>query len=457
MRFCSVIFSALIVVAASAAFAEEFDYEYTPAPADNPLKGLVPYAGEHRELFPHSMEFSYLPLSALVVGERTYDWQPLEDRLDDVAARGHQTVFRIWMEYPGHRDGIPQYLVDQGLIVQEWAYTNTDPFPNQTIRTPDYDDPLLRAALTDFIAALGARFDGDPRIGFITAGLLGAWGEWHTYPRSELFAGRETQQAVLDAYDAAFETTRVLLRYPAGEDHWGYVENASGNFGYHDDSFAFATLETGRSEDNWFFMSLLRAAGETAVNKWQSQPIGGEIRPELWGAIFDEAPGIADAQNFDECVAVTHASWLMDTGMFRGEQPPARVARAIAAVQRMGYEFHVPSAELEVTNTALRLSCHFENRGVAPFYYAWPAECGLAREGEVIASWQTDFDVTELLPDEVLELRTTANIEQLPPGTYQLLLRVANPLAGAPPIRFANTTQDADIAGWLTLATVEVP
>ena len=27
-----------------------------------------------------------------------------------------------------------------------------------------------------------ARYDGDPRIGFVQLGLLGFWGEWHTYP-----------------------------------------------------------------------------------------------------------------------------------------------------------------------------------------------------------------------------------------------------------------------------------
>ncbi len=53
------------------------------------------------------MEFNYLPLSELVVGPDQYDWQPLEKLLDDIASRGHQSVFRIWMEYPGHREGIP--------------------------------------------------------------------------------------------------------------------------------------------------------------------------------------------------------------------------------------------------------------------------------------------------------------------------------------------------------------
>ncbi len=59
-------------------------------------------------------------------------------------------------------------------------------------------------------------------------------------------------------------------------------------FGYHDDSFAWATLETGRKEDDWFFQPALRQAGPEALTKWKSQPIGGEIRPEVWGCVFDK-------------------------------------------------------------------------------------------------------------------------------------------------------------------------
>ena len=61
--------------------------------------------------------------------------------------------------------------------------------------------------LTRFIAELGKRYDGDARIGFITAGLLGTWGEWHTYPRTELMADKSVQNEVLQAYSSAFKKT----------------------------------------------------------------------------------------------------------------------------------------------------------------------------------------------------------------------------------------------------------
>ena len=185
--------SCCLSVALSVSVCAQTSLEYVPAPPDNPLKGLVPYARPHADRFPHSMEFSYLPLSDLMTGPETFNWQPLEDLLNDIASRRKQTVFRIWMEYPGHQEGIPLFLEQDGLQVTEWLYEATEPFPPAKVRTPDYKNQQLRAALKSFIKALGQRYDGDPRIGYITAGLLGVWGEWHNYPRSDLMASKEVQ------------------------------------------------------------------------------------------------------------------------------------------------------------------------------------------------------------------------------------------------------------------------
>ena len=114
------------------------DLKPAPSPASNPLKGLVPYTRPHADRFPHSMEFMYLALSDLMKSEDRFDWQPLEELLDDIASRGNQAVIRIYMEYPGKGKGIPEYLVGQGLKVHTYLNTNTAPFPPKKISTPDY-------------------------------------------------------------------------------------------------------------------------------------------------------------------------------------------------------------------------------------------------------------------------------------------------------------------------------
>ena len=426
---------------------------YTPAPPDNPLKGLVPYARPTPNRFPHSMEFNYLPLSDLMTGPETFNWQPLEDLLNDVASRRKQTIFRIWMEYPAHDDGIPKFLEEAGVKVTQWLNTNTAPFPPQNVRTPDYEDPRLRTALQTFIAALGEKYDGDPRIGYITAGLLGTWGEWHTYPKDELMASKDVQAEVMDAYEKAFHKTPVLLRSPAGENAWAHAPNHRRRLGYHDDSFAWATLDTGRPQDNWFFVPALKAAGPAALEKWKTSPIGGEIRPELWGQIFDEKPSHRQAQDFAQCVQQTHVTWLMDTGMFREKQSRSRINRAIQQVQGMGYEFHIGSAETNrLPGGDVTIRIKVRNTGVAPFYHDWQVELA-AMDGErMVRSYPTEWKIVGLLPEqEPRDWTVRIPSDQVPTATTGFAVRVANPLPGGLPLRFANEENDRLADGWLAL------
>ena len=431
-----------VVFLASFGFSQQPDFRYVPSPADNPLRGLVPYSGDRRDQFPHSMEFNYLPLSELMMGMNQFNWQPVEDLLDEIARRGHQAVIRVWMEYPG-KNGIPKFLVDDGLKVTKWLNTNTDPFPRKNCWTPDYSDPRMRRALTSFIKAFAEKYDGDPRLGFITAGLLGTWGEWHTYPRTELFASKEVQTEVMETFVEHFKTTPVLLRYPAGPDNYHYAPNNHLPLGYHDDSFAWATLDTGKKEDRWFFVPAMEDAG--ATGKWKTQPIGGEIRPEIWGKIFDPYPQHEQAQDFAKCIQQTHATWLMDTGMFSGKQPQARIDRAMAQVQKMGYEFHVSDLVLSRNAEKTHVAVFVKNTGVAPFYYDWKIELAVVDQAGAKRTVPTTWKLTGLLPGEDRQWKIA--LEEV--SVRRIALRVVNPLKGGLPLRFANKNQKGD--GWLVL------
>lgn len=431
--------------------------EYAPAPVDNPLKGLVPYQGDVRSRFPHSMEFNYLAYSKLVKGYNDYDWQPLEHLLDDVASRGHQTVIRIYLEYPGKKEAIPGFLIKDGLKIHRYLNTNTQPLKAAPVETPDYENENLRRSLKGFLKAFGEKYDGDSRIGFVCAGLLGTWGEWHTYPKEELFASKAVQEEVMTAYESAFPTTPVLLRYPAGESNEQYVDNSKRKFGYHDDSFAWATLPSDDTDNQWFYLALLKAAGKNAESKWKQFPIGGEIRPEAWGIVFDQDPRNENVQDFRECVEATHATWLMDSGMFKAKQPSDRIARAKEQVRRMGYEFHVPRVMIHHPNNELiEVALELENRGVAPFYYDWNTEWALLNGGEIEKTFVGSGKINGLLPgDDTRVWRDSLKLSDVKRGRYQLAVRVVNPMSGGKPLCFANKTQDPK-TGWLTLGRVDV-
>jgi Domain of unknown function (DUF4832) len=433
--------------------------EYAPAAVDNPLKGLVPYQGDKRAMFPHSLEFNYLPFAAVVKGYDRFDWQPLEQMLNDISSRGHQAVFRIYLEYPDQKNVVPEFLVKDGLKVYKYLNTNTQPKPPAKVETPDYQNPNLRRSLKAMIAALGKKYDGDPRIGFITAGLLGTWGEWHTYPRQELFASKEVQTEVMDAYAAAFKTTPVLLRYPVGDNQPDKAPNAQRKFGYHDDSFAWNTLDTGKKEDDWFYLPSLKAAGAAAQAKWQTAPIGGEIRPEAWGKVFDEIRRQDEIQDFRQCVQMTHVSWLMDSGMFSEPRDVDRIERAEQEVRQMGYEFHVPTVKIEPVNAGrLPIEVELANRGVAPFYYDWPTEFGIVANQKLMMTFPGNGKLTGLLPgDQTRIWKQVLAVQGLTTGNYQLVMRVVNSLPNGKPLRFANKSQDANLPGWLTLGTFKMP
>ena len=447
----SAIFSRAAVTAAEPVV---FQPAYASGPADNPLKGFVPYAGQGRE-FPHSLEFDYLPLAAVMSGPTNFNWAPMEQLLDSIASRGCQGVLRFYMEYPGKPSGVPEYLVQAGVKVRAWTNTNTQPLPLALDHTPDYEDQRLREALKNFIVALGARYDGDPRIGFITAGLLGTWGEWHCYPHSEWFASKAVQAEVMDAYEAAFRKTPVLLRRPAGDDDDAYASNRRRSFGYHDDSFAWATLDTGGKNEDWFYLPLLRKAGPAALERWRTAPIGGEIRPELWPCLWKKE-GCKEGQDLARCVRETHATWLMESSTSHALAADER-ERALAVAQSLGYELQMVKATAALKGRALEVSVTITNRGVAPFCADWAVQIvTLGSDGGESAA-KLPFALNKLLPAASDTQSVTLDLAKLAPGETKLLLGIPNPLKGGHPLRFANADAEPLRAGWLTLGKIVVP
>ena len=110
---------------------------YAPAPIDNPLKGFVPYDGDrHQECFPHSLEWFYQPLAPIMTAPGVFNWQPIEKHLAQIAARGHQAVFRIYLDYPGTVPGTPRYLLDAGLKTHAYEEQKNQ---GRSV-SPDYED-----------------------------------------------------------------------------------------------------------------------------------------------------------------------------------------------------------------------------------------------------------------------------------------------------------------------------
>jgi len=419
----------------------QFALSYAAAPADNPLKGFMPYQGSYT--FPHSLEWFYLPLKDLQTGTSTFNWDPLEAHLAAIAGRGHQAVFRVYLDYPDVAYGVPSFL----SAVPKHAYTDYGNGTDATSFSPDYSNADLQRAVLNFITALGARYDNDPRIAFITAGLLGFWGEWHTYPYDTWAPTPTFMNQVLDAYQSAFPHTPILAREPKDS-----VNMDRPRLGFHDDSFAYTTV----GSTAWYFWPKIAAAN--LQDCWKNRPIGGEVRPEVQSCLWNDTPCTPSDQGFDLCVGTTHASWMLNHGAFTNAWGTTQLARATAGAQSLGYTLHVPRATLEspLAGKALQGTVTMENRGVAPFYYPWTVQMAVLDKAGNLSSWPLDWDLRTVLPGSPLTRTFQGPNSGLPAGDYTLLLGVPNPMAGGHPLKFANTTQDQHRVGWLTLGSFSV-
>ncbi|CAM2958904.1 DUF4832 domain-containing protein [Actinomyces slackii] len=431
-----------------------------PTPQSNPLKGMMPFAPEPGSApqladtaLPHTMEWVYIPLDRIVTGEGAYNWSYLESRLDAIAARGHQTVLRFYVDYPGRESAIPDYLVERGLVATR-SYTVNGNTAGASL-APDYNDPDMMRMLTGFIRAFGAKYDGDPRLGFVTQGLVGFWGEGHTWPMNgdvstanpkgeDWMASTDNQAALVAAWDEAFDVTPTLTRYPASA--W-----AGRDVGYHDDSFGYATLDNA----DWHFMSLMDRAGATGA--WERQPIGGEVYPGIQDCVMvdparcaNASQQIADGRNYDvpASIAATHATWLINDHAFTDELSAQEREATLRASTDTGYNLAVQRWRATGDEVEVELT----NSGVAPFYYDWTVEAVvLDAQGRQTASTTLTGDLRQVLPGTTVVFSGEL---ALGAGSSTLLLRAVNPMSGGAPLRFASAGQDADREGWLTLGAV---
>jgi hypothetical protein len=449
---------------------------YAPGPLDNPLKGLAAYMpdnGEDKRRYPSSLNWGYLPLKALMLDWDKFDWAPLEKILNQSTAEGRQIALRVYVEYPEQPSGIPDFLRKSGIAIRHTKQWNTE--------SPDYDDPRTLKALSNFIHAWGAKYDGDPRIAFITLGLVGLWGEWHLWPSQELFPKDPAVIQVIDAYDESFKKTKLLIRYP----HLGNGEAARKNIGFHDDSFAFkdndenglksGTMPASEGGHDWSFLQHMLDVN--AENRWTEEVIGGELRPDIQTTLFTDKSHVDDLK---ACVGLSHVTWLLDHKGIEGFEAGNKGMDAF--VRSMGYDLWIPKAYFKPSLKAgqgFKVAVDLANDGVAPFYYPWAVVLALRdSQGKVLKSWDTDWDLRKVQPRKIrpykdwklkggskaIDFTKAMTFEKdlddpgLAPGTYSLALRVINPMENlcklARPLRFSNTSQEA--SGWLDLGKIKI-
>jgi uncharacterized protein DUF4832/carbohydrate binding protein with CBM6 domain len=459
---------------------------YAPGPLDNPDKGLAVYysAGTNQNTgYPHSITWSYFPLSAVMTNASDcdqLDWTAVENMLNETASYGNTAAIRFYLDYPSGNptNGMPACW--NGKVP-----TNNDTYWNT--QSPDYNNPFLLSSLQYFIGQFGAKYDGDPRIGFIQLGLIGYWGEWHTWPENgtggyaDFMPTDANAATIVNAYASAFHKTKIEVRYPASA---GGAANSL-DIGYHDDSFCYregsplAGVTLPQSLGGADYSQLQLDLNEGTENKWITDSMGGEVRPEIQSSAFSTWSTGASGSDDDmkACIELEHTTWKLDQGSTSYSPTDPDVG---AAVREMGYDFTVPHAYYQNTvSGTTKIGVAITDDGVAPFYSPWTVQLGLKdASGKIVKTWKTPWDLRTVMPSQIRAFPdwnvgadptylpygypqyfdTSVNTSGVATGSYQLVMDVVNPLssvnANAKPLRFANATQGSD--GWLGLGSIAV-
>lgn len=411
----------------------------------NPMKGLIPGYSPVASNFPYSVDHFYVALKSTYTGTNTFDWTTFEGQLNKVALKGCHAIARFYIDYPNREYALPDFLQS---VVPAYTYTHHG---NTKSKAPNWNDGTLISALESFIAAFGARYDGDPRLLFVEAGLYGFWGEWHTYPENAWEMNQANKDRLLKAYTNAFKKTPVGLRQA---NHAGTPELAK-KVGYYDDSFCYQTICTG---GNWCFMYSILQRG---LIDFYRHPVGGEIYPGIQSTIFNTWPNTV-GENITTCVTQTHMSFNKAYFIFKQQPTPTQYTNAMIMHKMMGYQFYVSSVQL-IADTSKKVTANvkIQNKGVAPVYQNWQVEfSAIDSTGKIGAIGTANWNIDSIMPNGTDYLKTFSAV--LPTrGTYKILMRFKNPLEATTPsarvLRFANSKQDADALGWLTLGTAVIP
>ncbi len=362
-----------------------------------------------------------IPWSYLEPQEGKFSWSVLDTPAQRWISNGKQIALRIsccesWMRY-----ATPEWVEKAGAKGYNFrvgkGVVEDGPFWE-----PDYNDPVFLEKLDRFLAALAARYDGNPEVAFIDVGSFGVWGEGHTYHSSKIRYPAETVKRHVDLHRKHFEKTLL-----AANDDFSSTENGR-------EAIDYATQRGLTLRDD----SILVQPGERAYfHADMAQPIWPRLpvilESEHYGPSRDRG-NWQDGSLYLKALEQYHASYVSIHWWPREFYGPNR--ELVAKMnRRLGYRLQLVEARWPKQirlDTPLRLTTVWRNAGVAPCLPGGHPAVTLkdAAGGIVAVLVDGGFDVRSLPvgpPDRAEPKTSTADLPlpfQLGPGSYDVFVSV---------------------------------
>jgi hypothetical protein len=411
--------------------------------------------------------------------------------------------------YPVYAD-VPAYLEDgkHGWLLP----VNPEDEKQGHYFIPDWNDSLFLKRMEALLSALGQKYDGDPRIGWVDIGLYGNWGEWHTaglpdaahYTRGIPYASSSpyynlntlaylsnngkpgayqvgtiaTKNFIVDAYVRAFPKTQLVMLTGDGDAlcHALRLPDSDTHIGLRRDS-----LGSGNGW-NWQFQNHALdcdspGGQDITLDRWKTapfiaEPYGNGSSPAFPCRTFETDPHNG-SYNIEEQVLQFHIASIKNGAICAGtwnELSTKEQQAWFRAGFHSGYRFtpieiYIPEfPKTPSGNRSMSIQTHWTNTGVTPAYNAWRVEFSLwtydgpIAEQREIALMTSQIELRKVLPTEstpavvndVFELQN-----ELMPGRYELRIRVVDPKGFMNPMQLALKNQRSE--GYYPLGFVTIP
>jgi hypothetical protein len=399
---------------------------------------MVNSAGQDSQGFPNTIAYYKFYWKDLEPSRGVYDWNAIDRAVSRARSSGQKLAFRV-VTSDNLQNG-PQWLRDAGAS----GYVYSTPKDGGTANrwTPSFDDPNVLREHSNFLAALGGRYNGSPDIASVDIGSVGLWGEWHFWETSPQvpMPTLATKKAIINKYLEVFDSTPLAAQII---DKDGFAYATSNGTGWRGDC-----LGNVHDEMNQQYPQAIAYAG--ADDAWQNGPV-------LFEACWNIARWISMGNNVHSIF-----QWALDhhaTGFDNKNNPvPASaVGDAQWFMEHMGYRFvarEIRHPSSVPAGARFTLAVDWENIGVAPCYGHYRFAVQFRDEsGNAVWTYVTPFVVKDWMPGTF----TISQALTLPPsigsGTYTVALGIVDS-SGQPKVQLANRGQDG--SGWYPFTQITV-
>ena len=349
--------------------------------------------------------------------EGVYDFSYLDEIMNLWGPRGYTFSLRI-CSYEGEARmnyATPAYVYEKGAR----GYR----MPSGTIQ-PEYGDPIFLACLEKFLAVMGEKFNGDPRIECIDVGTMGTWGEGHTAADATgVIIPPEVVKKHFDLHAKYFPDTPVLCnddhiccRIAHGQDEVQEVLDYASErcFGIQDDSVCCNYYTQVNDYDTlrapWAFDRLAPDAPTC-------------IEMEHYGYVHEHNDHFRDGLTAMEAFKRTHATFAGFHGYPRTWLKNEYYLTEYCA-NRLGYWYFVTGA----TVPALHRSAHnivtldVQNRGWARAYRKYDLKIRLRGADGSEYVLDTDTDNRTWLSGQKKTIALRPDLRDVPAGKYEVAI-----------------------------------